>query len=300
MRLPHDTRKSGFTLFELSIALLIIGLLSAGILIGKHLIHAAKVRAQIKQVEQYSLAYNVFRNKYGCIPGDCAKGAQFGLGSSGNGNGFLENSYIYPGPGAFYNGGLDRSSDGYLDFEQAGFFNHLKVAGLIPVDISLVARGYPEAKLAPGKGFVAASDYDPVIKTVPDAFTIQSKSYLGEGQWQVALYFSIGWPDAPDTSWAPDATEREWVNDQHGLFTPVDMFSMDSKIDDGNPQTGKLLAATVSWTSQGGGDDGYCLDNTPHSNTIYTNVQNAFPNAKWDKYLLTNPKTPCIFAFRLQ
>jgi prepilin-type N-terminal cleavage/methylation domain-containing protein len=62
--------KHGFTLIELSIVLVIIGLIVGGILVGRDLISAAAVRAQISQIERYHTAANTFRTKYAYLPGD--------------------------------------------------------------------------------------------------------------------------------------------------------------------------------------------------------------------------------------
>lgn len=44
--------QSGFTLIELSIVLVIIGLIVGGVLVGRDLIKAAEVRAQVSQIEK--------------------------------------------------------------------------------------------------------------------------------------------------------------------------------------------------------------------------------------------------------
>src|ERR1700678_1068516 len=76
----HD---SGFTLIELSIVLVIIGLIIGGILTGQDLIKAAEARAQISQIEKYQTAVNAFYNKYGYLPGDIPNpyASQFGFQS---------------------------------------------------------------------------------------------------------------------------------------------------------------------------------------------------------------------------
>ena len=60
----------GFTLIEVSIVLVIIGLLAGGVLVGRDLIEAAKIRQQITQIEQFKAAVNTFRAKYNALPGD--------------------------------------------------------------------------------------------------------------------------------------------------------------------------------------------------------------------------------------
>jgi len=62
--------KQGFTLIELSIVLVIIGLIVGGILVGQELIRTAQTRATIAQIEKYNTAVNTFRNKFDALPGD--------------------------------------------------------------------------------------------------------------------------------------------------------------------------------------------------------------------------------------
>ena len=70
----HPNKKAsqkGFTLVELSIVLVIIGLIVGGVLAGQSLITAAKIRAQMTQLDQFDAGFNAFRAKYDCLPGDC-------------------------------------------------------------------------------------------------------------------------------------------------------------------------------------------------------------------------------------
>jgi len=69
MAIRPDHTAAGFTLVELSIVLVIIGLIAGGILVGQDMIEAATVRAQISQIEKYETAANAFRN--GIIEGCC-------------------------------------------------------------------------------------------------------------------------------------------------------------------------------------------------------------------------------------
>jgi prepilin-type N-terminal cleavage/methylation domain-containing protein len=85
-KLATQPKESGFTLIELSIVLVIIGLIVGGVLSGQDLIQAAQLRSTIKQKESFDLAANTFRVKYGFIPGDYATSIG---GFSGDGNGIL-------------------------------------------------------------------------------------------------------------------------------------------------------------------------------------------------------------------
>ena len=98
----HTTKNKniGFTLIELSIVLVIIGLIIGGVLLGNDLINAAAIRSQISQIEKYQTAVRTFQGKYGYLPGDIPDptATQFGFlargtnQGEGDGNGILENS----------------------------------------------------------------------------------------------------------------------------------------------------------------------------------------------------------------
>ncbi len=62
--------QAAFTLIELSIVLVIIGFLVGGALLGKDLIKAAEIRAQISQITEYNTAMNLFKLQYNSLPGD--------------------------------------------------------------------------------------------------------------------------------------------------------------------------------------------------------------------------------------
>jgi prepilin-type N-terminal cleavage/methylation domain-containing protein len=62
--------QKGFTLIELSIVMVIIGLVIGGVLVGQDLIRGAEVRSLISQIDKYSAGINAFRLKYNSLPGD--------------------------------------------------------------------------------------------------------------------------------------------------------------------------------------------------------------------------------------
>ena len=85
-------KKSGFTLIELSIVLIIIGLIIGGILAGQELSKQARYRSIINELNGYLTAINVFKLKYNSYPGDMPNATQYWSGS-GNGNGDSQISY---------------------------------------------------------------------------------------------------------------------------------------------------------------------------------------------------------------
>lgn len=65
--------KNGFTLVELSVVLVIISLIVAGILIGRDLIRSAEVRRQVSQLESFETAANAFKSNITAYLGIAAK-----------------------------------------------------------------------------------------------------------------------------------------------------------------------------------------------------------------------------------
>ena len=65
-------RQSGFTLIEIAIVLVIIGLLLGGVLKGQELITGARVRNLIQQQDGVKAAYFGFLDRFRALPGDYA------------------------------------------------------------------------------------------------------------------------------------------------------------------------------------------------------------------------------------
>ena len=65
-------RRTGFTIVELTIVLVVIGLLLSGILKGQELINGAKIRAIVDRQNSLIFAWSQFVDRYGAKPGDYA------------------------------------------------------------------------------------------------------------------------------------------------------------------------------------------------------------------------------------
>ena len=88
----QSQKQTGFTLIEIAIVLVIIGLLLGGVLKGQELITSARVRNIITQQDGIKAAFYGFQDRYRAMPGDYAQAMAniTGAGGNGNGNGQIE------------------------------------------------------------------------------------------------------------------------------------------------------------------------------------------------------------------
>ncbi len=210
-------RKSAFTLIELSIVLVIIGLVVGGVLVGKDLIHAAEIRSSISQKEQLNLAANSFRLKYDYLPGDMPNSvaAQLGiyaLGTHTGGNGDMVIRQLHYSGGNYNIGCLVVYIDpaDVVDVEDVVFWRHL-------FDVGMVSH-YTNP----------ADGYNTAISNVLIPSKIGKSLYFRacEPYWLTENYFQMLAVKADKTIPAE--------------FDAVDAYDIDSKLDDGFPNTGAV------------------------------------------------------------
>lgn len=134
--------QSGFTLVEIAIVLVIIGLLLGGILKGQEMITQAKIKNMINDFNGITAAVNSYQDRYRALPGDDIGAATRWTGGvtvSGNGNGVWESAAA---AGAKYKvppgGAPVATEEGNL------FWQHLRLAGFVPG-----ATAYPSGGLQP-------------------------------------------------------------------------------------------------------------------------------------------------------
>src|SRR5476649_1788794 len=94
-------QQSGFTLVEIAIVLVIIGLLLGGILKGQEMIVQAKVKNSISDFSGVSAAYYGYQDRYRAIPGDDIGANRWTTPAAtpGNGDRILTGKYNTVTPG---------------------------------------------------------------------------------------------------------------------------------------------------------------------------------------------------------
>jgi prepilin-type N-terminal cleavage/methylation domain-containing protein len=90
----RNWQKGGFTLVELALVLVIIGLLITGVLKGEALIQNAKVKKVVNQKDSLTAAFYTYYDRYNWYPGDAPATVTnipvTGHTDNGNGNGQID------------------------------------------------------------------------------------------------------------------------------------------------------------------------------------------------------------------
>lgn len=71
--MKHPRQQSGFTLVEIAIVLVIVGLLLGAVLKGQELIFNSKVKSTFSLGKEISAAINAYQDRYKALPGDDAQ-----------------------------------------------------------------------------------------------------------------------------------------------------------------------------------------------------------------------------------
>ena len=238
----------GFTLIELSIVLVIIGLVTGGVLVGQDLIRAAETRSVVSDVEKYKTAVYTFKLKHNCLPGDCPNATTY-FGAQD------------PTPATCQTtastGSLTCDGDGDdtvdLGYEGFRFWQHLAIAGLIKGKYTGVA----------GSG----SSWHHVLGTNAPTSAIKGVGF-GIAYWGMTN-------NADTVNYIIPFNHMFWWGKMttagfpyNGFLTPKDAFSIDQKFDDGKPATGTFFVANgvVDGVIYTWGDLGSCTTSTSATN----------------------------------
>jgi prepilin-type N-terminal cleavage/methylation domain-containing protein len=213
-----------FSLVELSIVLVILGLLIGGILSGQALIRAAELRSVSTEFSKYAAAAYSFRDKYFYLPGDLPNAYAFwgaaagctnavvsdvdgSTGCNGDGNG----SIVLAGVS---NGWIGEGMRAWWMLQSAGLIEGNFGAGAITNVIALGAN-VPKAKLNNAGWSVQTSQFA--------AQPMGWGTYGATTNWLMLGSYVAGNPTI------------------NVALKPEEAWNIDTKMDDGKPGTGKVM-----------------------------------------------------------
>ncbi len=257
----QNSNKNAFTLIELSIVLVIIGLVAGGVLFGQDLIMAAKMRSISKNIDEYRAAVNAFKLKYNCLPGDCPNATDFfgaenpnpaicittassgSLTCNGDGDGQIRDCNV--------------ASDGTVTFQAQGyemfrFWQHLAIAGMI--------KGKYIGKNG-GSGCEVVRDINSP-STAIDNVGFSVGYFNLASNYSENVYYAVNYGNA----FILGALLPTWRY-QSAFLTPAQAMVLDQKLDDGMPASGFMIAGTnappeVTWNLYQFGTANSCTTST--------------------------------------
>lgn len=221
----HVTNEAikGFTLVEISIVLVIIGMLIGGILVAQDLVHAAELRATVSQFEAFDAGVTTFRLKFNSLPGDMPNASDFGFDPTSNGNGDGYVGLCNSSPGCIWSVGNQTA----LEHEHIDFWYQLSFANVLRDHLVSYAMAGPPSPL----GVVS-----PRVKITSSGSMTSGWGILSEAMYSI----SAGSGRVPAHSFVLGGGDARVTIVTAGVFVPADMWAIDSKIDDGLPLAGKV------------------------------------------------------------
>jgi prepilin-type N-terminal cleavage/methylation domain-containing protein len=179
------SQQSGFTLVEIAIVLVIIGLLLGGILKGQELINSAKVKSLANDFRTIPTYIYAYQDKFKSLPGDDANiaghlggtAAQATTPAGKQGNGVIE--------GNWWSG--TQTDESYL------FWQHVRLSNLAPGPTNAADPNYWPSNAMGGKiGINSASAAASQITGMTGTYQICSTGILGKFVKQLDIQMDDG------------------------------------------------------------------------------------------------------------
>lgn len=212
----------GFSLVELSIVLVILGLLTGGILAGQSLIRAAEIRSTIAGFRQYTAAVYSFRDKYFSFPGDMTNATKFwGVRVAGTDLACHQTISVMTGTcNGDGNGQIIAISGDSTGGENFLTWQHMAYAGLVE------------------GSYTGASDNASSLVRTPGVNSPRSRISNGR--------YAIGWvgPQNGDLNYFDGSYSRNMLSvggANAAFLRPEEMWNIDTKMDDGKPGLGRAF-----------------------------------------------------------
>lgn len=229
------SRSKGFSLVELSIVLVILGLLVGGVLSGQALIQAAELRSIVTDRDKYTAAFNTFKAKYNSLPGDfsrataiwgavdptpatCVTTARTSLATcDGNGDGIIATYSSWEMPLAWEHLSLSKIIEGsYVGY----------TSGATAGDTVLSGITAPKSRYKTG------------VWSIIDGAGLTNSGAVGSySVWKGKYGHNLLLASRPYP--LGNGAPSDWLG-ARGLLTAESASNIDAKADDGKPGTGSI------------------------------------------------------------
>lgn len=262
---------AGFSLVELSIVIIIIGLLFVGITGGSKLIEQAKLKTVINDLNKIDRIFRVFYTAYNELPGDFEGASNLWSCSNcnGNGDGVIGFTGVFP----------------YTNSEHVKIWKHLEYAELLDQSVTGVMN-------SSGAYFSNQNAYQfkynsNAIAVVQDATDAWTKGWMNNYDYRGKNVIHI------------TPVDFGYIGASTALFTPKDLYSIDSKIDDGKPRKGKIYGFNpvrdnnADWDGVNGSSGPFC-------SLISTKTNVTAAQMDSDEYSLSSDQKLCVITVDLR
>jgi prepilin-type N-terminal cleavage/methylation domain-containing protein len=240
MKKTFSAKKSAFSLIELSIVLIIIGLLIAGVTGGASLIKSSELRAAISEARGWSTAVNGFYNQFNAFPGDYNNALGSATYATGNANSQINAYTVAANPsGAASSTAQCGASGGGCSYEDNVAWTQLKNAGVL--DTNVVSNPAVNATWSVANSATfGTTNPASKIKSAGWVFDYGSSGNQS-GQNVVVLTGTVSQPGATNTfvNGSPTTT---------AAITAADALSIDTKVDDGVANAGRVRGVAPGGT----------------------------------------------------
>lgn len=260
-------RARGFTIIELSIVLVVIGLVTGGVLIGRDVIRASQVQSVVGDATTYAHAVQQFQEKYGELPGDFSRataiwGSRLPLYLNGNTdatmNGDGGGAICSSNMGTMWYVIVSGNPTAIFGFEDVAAWQHLRLGGFLD-----------------GRYTGLPGNVTPTFTIPDDKYRVPSVSVPGSSVPGGHFYFYS--PTHDETFKNPPGADIVVTcgNDTYNLGTRVsanyniafsafngngleaaEAQNIDTKADDGKPDLGSILSANEGYIGGCVDDDG--------------------------------------------